>query len=186
MLNRSQHIGQAGLVYTPGTALERVAWRALELMPRKTRAAWTPLAIVRAQVDGVSQLTVQPDGTVLAGGPQDEAETFVVDAAVELPQITALRLEALADPTLPAGGPGRSNHGSFFGPLRGFELTVFDSERRVIPCREGPPDPLPVLEISQADERDPAGRRGRVGLSRVGRRPPRDVAGFHHARLVDR
>ncbi len=101
------------VVYRPGDRLERIAWRALETMTRQTRAAWTPLRVVHSRVVGASRLTVEPDGGLLASGPQNYAETFVIDALAQLPKLTALRLEALADPRLPQGGPGRNNNGNF-------------------------------------------------------------------------
>jgi hypothetical protein len=52
-------------------------------------------------------LTVLPDGSVLAGGVNPVADTYTVEVMADLVGITALRLEALPDPSLPHDGPGR-------------------------------------------------------------------------------
>src|SRR5262249_18482357 len=52
-------------------------------------------------------LTRLPDGSVLAGGLNSLVDTYTVEALTGLVGITALRLEALPDPTLPHRGPGR-------------------------------------------------------------------------------
>lgn len=52
-------------------------------------------------------LTRLPDGSVLAGGLNPVVDTYTVEAMTGLVGITALRLEALPDPSLPHHGPGR-------------------------------------------------------------------------------
>ena len=44
---------------------------------------------------------------------------YTLEATAALPRITAVRLEALPDPSLPKGGPGRDIYGNF--QLNGFE-----------------------------------------------------------------
>ena len=46
-------------------------------------------------------LTRLPDGSVLAGGPNPGVDTYTIEATTELSGITALRLEAITDPSLP-------------------------------------------------------------------------------------
>ncbi len=53
------------------------------------------------------------DQTVLVNGPNPEKETYTVTFKSKLALVTALRLEALSDPTLPAQGPGRADNGNF-------------------------------------------------------------------------
>ena len=48
-----------------------------------------------------------PDGSVLAGGPLPTFDTYAIDAPSEQSSITALRVEALTDSSLPGEGPGR-------------------------------------------------------------------------------
>ena len=60
-------------------------------------------------------LTRLPDGSVLADGLNPVADTYTVEAMTGLAGITALRLEALPDPSLPHRGPGRDpNSGNFY------------------------------------------------------------------------
>ena len=68
------------------------------------------------------------DGSITAWGysPVNTTGTFVGSA--ELPRVTAFRLEALNDPQLPWGGPGRSMTGLF--GLTEFEVIVTDPAKR--------------------------------------------------------
>lgn len=53
------------------------------------------------------------DGSLRAGGEAGENETYAFVIDVPLDEIASLRLDALADPSLPRGGPGRVAHGNF-------------------------------------------------------------------------
>jgi len=76
-------------------------------------------------------LTRRPDGSVLAGGRNPVVDTYTVEARTTLAGITALRLEALPDPSLPSFGPGRSVNGNFV--LDGIRLTTVPES--VVPVR---------------------------------------------------
>jgi WD40 repeat protein/tetratricopeptide (TPR) repeat protein len=52
-------------------------------------------------------LTRLPDDSVLAGGLNPVVDTYTVETMTGLVGITALRLDAIPDPSLPHGGPGR-------------------------------------------------------------------------------
>jgi WD40 repeat protein/serine/threonine protein kinase len=52
-------------------------------------------------------LTRLPDGSVLAGGVNPIVDTYTVEAMTGLAGVTALRLEAIPDPSLPHHGSGR-------------------------------------------------------------------------------
>src|SRR6185312_520424 len=52
-------------------------------------------------------LTVSADSSILASGKNPDAENYVLEAKAPLGEITGIRIEALPDPSLPAGGPGR-------------------------------------------------------------------------------
>jgi hypothetical protein len=68
-------------------------------------------------------LTVQKDGSILATGNTDPIDIYTVVGLAEIEgQITAIRLEVLADPSLPAKGPGRAENGNFV--LHEFRLTA--------------------------------------------------------------
>ena len=55
----------------------------------------------------------QTDGSYLASGKAPARETIVFKANTTAKGIQAIRLEALADPSLPRGGPGRAPNGNF-------------------------------------------------------------------------
>jgi hypothetical protein len=69
--------------------------------------AWTILQPAVMTSAAGATLTRLPDGSVLAGGLDPAADTYTVEATADLVGITALRLEALPDPSLPHCGPGR-------------------------------------------------------------------------------
>ena len=83
---------------------------------------WTPLDVDEGRVearptpaaaDG-AKLTINKDGSVLASGKPDAVDIYTVVGTAKLDEpITAIRLEVLADPSLPAKGPGRADNGNF-------------------------------------------------------------------------
>jgi hypothetical protein len=84
--------------------------------------SWTVLEPAKATATKGATLTRQPDGSLLAGGSNPTPEKYTVEAETMLSGITAIRLEALPDPSLPARGPGRAPNGNFV--LNEFRLTV--------------------------------------------------------------
>jgi cytochrome c553 len=74
---------------------------------------WTVLRPVRAESAYAAALEKQKDGSLLVSGPKPERDTYTVTVRTPGAAITALRLEALPDPSLPASGPGRSSSGNF-------------------------------------------------------------------------
>jgi hypothetical protein len=91
---------------------------------RAAAVAWTPLRPVEA-TSNLPLLTVQPDDSVFASGDFTKDDTYRLRFRTELRGITAVRLEALPDPRLPAGGPGMTYYegtkGDFF--LGEFQLS---------------------------------------------------------------
>ena len=75
--------------------------------------AWTTLDVAAATSSGGATLARQADGSLAATGTSPETDTYTIVAATKLSGITALRIEALADPSLPGGGPGRAGNGNF-------------------------------------------------------------------------
>jgi hypothetical protein len=78
-----------------------------------TDTAWTPLVPASASARGGTVLTPRPDRSVVASGPAPADETYTIAAPLPATAIAALRLEALPDPSLPQGGPGRDYYGNF-------------------------------------------------------------------------
>ncbi len=60
-----------------------------------------------------AELTLLDDGSILAGGATPEKDTYTLTVEAPLDRVSAIRVEALADPALPSKGPGRTPHGNF-------------------------------------------------------------------------
>jgi hypothetical protein len=80
---------------------------------RSGDAGWTRLVPDRVSATNGVLLSVLPDGSVLASGPNPQLTSYTLTATTAVQGITAVRLEALPDPSLPKGGPGRDGYGDF-------------------------------------------------------------------------
>lgn len=79
----------------------------------KNAPDWVPVGVEKAVSKNGATLTTQPDGSVLASGANPANDIYTVTAKTTLKGITAIRLEVLPDPSLPAKGPGRAPNGNF-------------------------------------------------------------------------
>jgi hypothetical protein len=79
----------------------------------ETNSPWTILEPASAVSAGGASLRVQRDGSILAGGKNPAPDTYTITADTALSGLTAIRLEALPDPSLPQHGPGRAPNGNF-------------------------------------------------------------------------
>jgi uncharacterized repeat protein (TIGR01451 family) len=70
-------------------------------------------------------LTKQGDLSILASGTNPETDTYTITAQTSLTGITGIRLEVMADASLPTDGPGRASSGNF--KLTEIELTAESS-----------------------------------------------------------
>jgi hypothetical protein len=105
---------------------------------------WTVLRPTNFSATSGATFTVGEDGAVLVAGPapQTDSYTFQVPMA-DLKTVTSLRFEALTDPALPRGGPGRlglGGNGNFV--LTELKVTATGAD--------GQPKPL-VLGSATAD-----------------------------------
>jgi mono/diheme cytochrome c family protein len=97
--------------HTPALARTQAIWeRAMRFEPS---VRWTVLMPKRVEATGGVVLTRAADGSVLASGPNPGETVYTIEASTILPRVTAIRLEALPDPALPKGGPGRDVYGNF-------------------------------------------------------------------------
>src|SRR5262249_53305310 len=71
------------------------------------------LTVEKADATDGAKLTKQPDGSILATGKNPTPVTYTLTAKIKESGVTAIRLEALPDPSLPAQGPGRAPNGNF-------------------------------------------------------------------------
>jgi len=81
----------------------------------------------------------QADGSWLATGPVGDQDTYTVTLTTQLPEVAAIRLEALSDLSLQHGGPGRAGNGNF--ALSNVEILVHESEAS---------RPMPQVRLSAA------------------------------------
>jgi cytochrome c553 len=107
-------------VLATGSAELAQAQNAWELELRNREKQWTALLPVKYQSAGGAELKLLPDGSLLAGGKNPQADTYTLEAITDRAAITGLRIEVLPDPSLPRGGPGRDPEGNFF--LSDFEV----------------------------------------------------------------
>lgn len=70
-------------------------------------ANWVELAPTSAISANGATLTILGDNSVLASGFSPLTDVYTIEAVTNLTGITGVRLEALTDPSLPTGGPGR-------------------------------------------------------------------------------
>jgi len=81
------------------TQQDAFAWRVLDNLVVKSKEGAT--------------FTDLGDGSRLAGGKNADYDTYTLSAITRLDRITAIRLEALAHPSMVKGGPGRASNGNF-------------------------------------------------------------------------
>ena len=96
---------------TPKLDAEQRRW---EARMRSQEASWKPLDITAARSLAGTKLERQPDGSWLTSGENPSTDTYVLEVRLAHPEkLTAMRIEALPDPSLPRGGPGRDAYGNF-------------------------------------------------------------------------
>ncbi|MCE9609841.1 MAG: PSD1 and planctomycete cytochrome C domain-containing protein [Chthoniobacter sp.] len=98
-------------------------WLARE---RERSVRWETLRPVSAK-SNLPALTVQEDSSVFVSGDMSKSDTYEVVCRSELPGITAVRLEVLADDRLPRHGPGRVFYEGEQGDFFLSEFTLFAS-----------------------------------------------------------
>ena len=124
------------------------------LTAKQTRAAaFEPLDIlsITSVASPGTIHTPLPDGSWLASGPTPEKDTLLVTARSSLRDLRAIRLETLADPSLPGGGPGR------YEPAGNFHLTEFSLTARSLATADKPAAPVAIghAAADHADSNDP-------------------------------
>ncbi len=98
----------------------QVAWEAGLLGQKPT--AWTVVDLKSLAATSGATFTKQADGSHLVSGKTAAKEIYTLVAESKLANVTAVKLEVLADPSLPAKGPGRAENGNFV--LNEFKATA--------------------------------------------------------------
>jgi mono/diheme cytochrome c family protein len=73
---------------------------------------WVVMTPLEAKSSGGATLKILDDGSVLASGTLPDKDTYTITAEPSVDTVTAFRLEAIADPSLPGNGPGRASNGN--------------------------------------------------------------------------
>jgi hypothetical protein len=93
----------------PALQQEVAAW---EEQMRAQAPDWKLLDPIEARSAKGADLIEQDDLSIISSGPCPEKDVYTITAQTDLPTITSVRLEILADPSLPQGGPGRQSNGN--------------------------------------------------------------------------
>jgi mono/diheme cytochrome c family protein len=112
---------------TPQVAAERAQWEE----SFRVDSQWQPLEFAEMKSAASATLTRQPDGSILAGGERGATDTYTLAAKTDMQGITAFRLEAIPDESLPGKGSGRADNGNFV--LSQFSVTAQDAEKMSSP-----------------------------------------------------
>jgi WD40 repeat protein/mono/diheme cytochrome c family protein len=111
-----------------------------------TDVEWHTLLPQKAEGIAGGKLTVMPDRSIVASGGKNERDTYTITYRTTLKNLSAVRLEVLADPTLPKKGPGRA-------PADGnFVLTEFQVLVQPVGSKDLPkkiPLTTPLADFSQ-------------------------------------
>ena len=125
----------------PGSAAPREERFAAWLDARRGAAqAWTPLRVARATANMPTLTTSDQDpGLVVASGDTTKHDVYTLELLPSAAPVTALRIEALPDDALPAGGPGLTYYegrkGDFFLSELALRVGSGDGRRRVAIAR---------------------------------------------------
>ncbi len=97
-------------------------WEQSRLAASNTRPQWVVLDPSKIESTGGATVKKLDDGSYRFEGKNPDFDTYKVVAACDLSEITAVRVEALADDPLVGRGPGRAGNGNF--ALSNVKLTV--------------------------------------------------------------
>lgn len=106
LLTAAEAKNKAALLSPENTALVST-WEKTQGAPVK----WSPLGY-ESFVSAEGSTLKRTGETILASGSKPDKETYIITSSVPPTKITALRLDVLADPSLPMKGPGRQDNGN--------------------------------------------------------------------------
>jgi hypothetical protein len=95
---------------TPELEREQTEW---EQQVVRANSDWSTIKPSVLRASGATVLETGQDGSVIASGANPREQTYTIEGAAPIEQITGLRIEALPDRSLPRGGPGRDTYGNF-------------------------------------------------------------------------
>ena len=93
---------------------------------------WSTIAPIEANSPGGAKLTTGEHGVVTASGPAPDKDTYTL--SFDCPKVVAaIRLDALAEPSSPAFGPGRTPHGNFVLTEASMAIVSVDGDTKPTP-----------------------------------------------------
>ena len=90
------------------SAAQQANWEKATLTALQNAPEWSVLDIKQFSASGNPKHELQPDGSVVVTGANPDKSSYTIRSVTDLPQITAIRLEALTHPSMNKGGPGRN------------------------------------------------------------------------------
>ena len=87
---------------------KQTTWEQHILQALKETPQWSVLSVENFSATGNPTHKPQKDGSVLLAGKNPDKSTYTITAKSDLTKITAIRLEALTDPSMNKNGPGRN------------------------------------------------------------------------------
>jgi hypothetical protein len=129
-----------------GVAARQIEWEQ-KVGAQQLATAWLPVTIKDAKSTGGLTLKLQPDGSVIASGPDANNPVYTITAETDLENITGVMIEALPDNSLPKFGPGRAKDGNFV--LTELELSAGGGR----PARRGAAAPAGAVSVAFKDAR---------------------------------
>src|SRR4030095_2813377 len=73
---------------------------------------WKPLTVSKAKATSDTKLETLPDQSLIVRSGAAERDQYAIRGSSGLKKITAVRIEALPDDSLPSHGPGRAGNGN--------------------------------------------------------------------------
>ncbi len=87
---------------------KQAAWEQHILQALKEEPQWSVLSVENFNATGNPTHKLQKDGSVILTGKNPDKSTYTITTKPDLTKITAIRLEALTDPSMTKDGPGRN------------------------------------------------------------------------------
>jgi hypothetical protein len=113
----------------------QAAWEAN--VPRTP--SWTVIEPKEMRSTGGATFTKQADHSILVSGNKASPDVYTIVAETNLVGVTGVRLEVLADKSLPAMGPGRADNGNFVLSEFAVNFTKLDVKEKPKPAKLGRP-----------------------------------------------
>ena len=133
----------------PAFARGEAVWE--HAMRLESSVSWRPLMPANVDASNGVMLAAGRDGSMIAGGANPGETVYTIDAPAALSRITAVRLEALPDRSLPRGGPGRDVYGNF--QVNGLRIDVARPAGSTAPRKLGAFSSVNIRAIKADDRR---------------------------------